>query len=47
LDILAGELPKRASSHVQEWAKEHIEELKLNWENIINEVPINKIKPLE
>ena len=45
--MLEGELPKRAAFHVKEWATEHIDELMMNWNNVKNELPLNKIKPLE
>jgi len=47
IDVLEGELPKRAAFHVKEWATEHIDELMMNWNNVKNELPLNKIKPLE
>jgi hypothetical protein len=47
LNILEGKLPKRAMSHVIEWAKEHIDELNSNWILAEKNKPVKKIKPLE
>lgn len=44
--ILKGELPPRAYGLVVEWAIQHQNELKQNWEQAIQLQPLNKIKPL-
>ena len=45
--IIEGKFPKRALSLVQEWAREHEQELLENWNSIITTGVFNKIKPLE
>ncbi|SMO75039.1 protein of unknown function [Solitalea koreensis] len=47
LEVLVGELPNRANQFVLEWASLHKEELMINWNNLQNEIPANKIQPLE
>ena len=44
--ILKGELPPRAYGLVVEWAIQHQNELKQNWEQAVQLKPLNKIKPL-
>ena len=46
LEMIAGNLPKRVKILVVEWALEHRNELKDNWELAEKRVPLNKIKPL-
>ena len=45
--ILEGELPKRATSFVQEWIEIHQSELEDNWCLAEQGEPLNYIKPLE
>jgi hypothetical protein len=47
LRLIEGELPKRITSLVLEWAFEHRDELMDNWNAMIDELPLKKIKPLE
>ncbi len=47
LQILKGEIPKRAKSLVLEWADEHREELMLAWELARQKQELNKIEPLK
>ena len=47
LRIISGKLPKRAVAHVLEWAFEHRQELKANWETMVNDEKPRKIKPLK
>jgi hypothetical protein len=47
LEIIKGELPKRARLLVVEWALEHRNDLVNNWENARKRIPLNKIKPLD
>jgi len=46
LDILRGELPKRARLMVLEWALEHRKELLSNWEKAKAPESLDKIEPL-
>jgi hypothetical protein len=46
LDVIAGNLPKRAHALVLEWASEHKEELLNNWEKAIVPVKLDSIEPL-
>jgi hypothetical protein len=45
--ILNGSLPRRAESMVIEWAALHQSELLDNWQQLNNDQPVQKIKPLE
>jgi hypothetical protein len=47
LKVLSGKLPRRAMSHVLEWAFEHRDELFDDWELAKNGRTPKKIKPLE
>jgi len=47
LQILKGELPKRAKAMVLEWADEHRDELMLDWELARQKQIPNKIEPLK
>lgn len=47
LDVLEGELPKRAHSLVLEWASIHKNELLENWEKATIPAPMKKIEPLD
>lgn len=46
LEILEGNLPKRVSSLVVEWAHEHRQELLENWGRAMKKLPLQKIEPL-
>ncbi|MCA1762986.1 MAG: DUF4160 domain-containing protein [Cryomorphaceae bacterium] len=46
LEILEGELPKRAWTLTLEWASEHRDELIANWEKAKVHKTLNKIEPL-
>jgi hypothetical protein len=45
--ILQGDLPRRASSMVIEWAALHQHELLDNWERVRDNQPTERIEPLE
>jgi len=47
LQILSGELPKRAKTLVLEWADEHRDELMLDWELARNMAELKPIEPLK
>jgi hypothetical protein len=47
LKIYKGELPKRALRLVMEWAEQHKEELKKDWELVVNDMQPQKIEPLQ
>jgi len=47
LRLLEGQLPRRVISLVLEWAFEHRDELKENWELVVAKKPLRKISPLE
>jgi hypothetical protein len=47
LQLLKGELPKRAKSMVLEWADEHRDELMINWELARQKHELKKIEPLK
>jgi len=47
LDLLAGELPRRARALVLEWASLHRMELLDNWERARRGEPPEKIEPLD
>jgi len=46
LEILRGDLPKRARLMVIEWALEHRKELLINWEKAQIPQKLDKIEPL-
>lgn len=46
LEVLRGELPRRALSLVLEWAVEHRAELRHNWERALAHEELQKIEPL-
>ncbi|WP_417594122.1 DUF4160 domain-containing protein [Oceanospirillum sp.] len=45
--ILEGQLPKRATSFVQEWLVIHKDELEENWRRARDGEPLMNIEPLE
>ncbi|NLJ08651.1 MAG: DUF4160 domain-containing protein [Sphingobacteriales bacterium] len=47
LAIIKGNLPARVLGLVIEWATNNKDELLLNWHRIENNIPPEKIKPLE
>ncbi len=47
LEIIEGDLPKRAKAMVLEWASEHRNELMENWKRAKNQEELQKIKPLD
>jgi hypothetical protein len=47
LQIMKGELPKRAKALVLEWADEHRDELMLNWELARQNIELKEIEPLK
>ncbi|MBU1820720.1 MAG: DUF4160 domain-containing protein [Bacteroidetes bacterium] len=47
LEVLEGELSKRAKMLVVEWALEHREELMLNWYKARKPEELSKIEPLK
>ena len=47
LDVMRGDLPRRAHALVIEWASEHRAELRDDWERARQEKPLEKIEGLE
>jgi len=47
LEIMKGSLPRRARALVLEWATEHRDELRINWQKSRNQEPLLPIDPLE
>lgn len=47
LEIVEGELPRRALALVLEWAALHRDELRENWELARAGLPLNLIDPLD
>ena len=47
LEIMEGELPRRALSLSIEWAVLHRNELRQNWQNARDGLPLQDIAPLE
>jgi hypothetical protein len=47
LDILEGEMPRRALALILEWAQEHRTELMEDWELCVRNQPLKKIRPLQ
>lgn len=45
--IIEGKFPKRALSMILKWAKQHVSELKENWELSKKREPLVKINPLK
>ncbi len=45
--IMAGELPRKASALVTEWAEAHREQLQRNWELARASQPLEQIEPVE
>jgi hypothetical protein len=46
LEHLAGALPPRVDQMVKRWAREHEDELMVNWERARNHLPLEPIEPL-
>ena len=47
LEVLRGELPRRAHALVVEWATLHRAELKANWDRARQQRPLQDIEPLD
>ena len=47
LDVLRGQLPRRAQNMVVEWAMLHRPELRANWERARGRFPLESIEPLD
>ncbi len=47
LKMIEGELPRRATSLVLEWAFQHRDELMANWERARRNEPLDEIEPLD
>jgi hypothetical protein len=47
LELIEGDLPKRARILTIEWAIEHRDELLDNWHKTRNREPLNKTRPLD
>jgi hypothetical protein len=47
LDILRGQLPRRAHGMVIEWALAHRDQLRVNWDRARSRLPLEQIEPLE
>lgn len=47
LEVLAGDLPRRAMTMILEWAVLHRDELRTDWEMAEQHVPLARIEPLQ
>lgn len=47
MDILRGQLPRRAHIMVIEWALAHRDELRMNWQRAREHLPLEQIEPLD
>ena len=47
LEVLKGNLPRRAKALVLEWAAERRSELRENWQKCLNQEPLSPVDPLE
>ena len=47
LEVLEGQMPRRARALVMEWASLHRQELLENWERARHQMPLDRIEPLE
>lgn len=47
LELLEGDLPKRAKALAIEWAMQHRQELMENWEKARHNIVLDKIEPLD
>jgi hypothetical protein len=47
LEVEAGHLPRRAMGLLFEWASQHRDELRVNWERVHANEPIRPILPLD
>jgi hypothetical protein len=45
-ELIIGKLPRRARSLMEEWRREHVDELVANWELAGSQRPLRKIEPL-
>ena len=46
-DVIEGQLPKTATKLAIKWARQHLEELMVDWELARQEQPLNWIPPLD
>ncbi len=46
LEVIEGGVPRRALALVLEWAAEHREELRTNWQLALDHQPLHRIDPL-
>ena len=46
-DVVNGQFPRRALSHVLEWYQQHRDELMLGWEKARRNEPLSPVAPLE
>ncbi|MHB1033466.1 MAG: DUF4160 domain-containing protein [Pirellulales bacterium] len=46
LEVMQGSLPRRALAMVLEWASDHRDELRQNWELAVAHRPLRRIPPL-
>jgi hypothetical protein len=46
VEVLAGELPPRALRLVRDWASDHQQELRENWDRARRHEPLRRIEPL-
>jgi hypothetical protein len=47
LEILEGELPRRAGALVHEWAQLHQAELRQNWRRLVDHDELKRVDPLD
>jgi hypothetical protein len=47
LEVLRGQLPRRAQNMVVEWALTHRPELRANWQRARERLPLEPIEPLD
>jgi hypothetical protein len=47
LEVLAGQLPRRAAALVLEWAALHRAQLMANWDKVRQGVALDTIEPLD
>jgi hypothetical protein len=45
--LISGQFPQRACTLVEEWRKQHLNELTTNWDRAQNHLPLAEIEPLE
>lgn len=47
LEVIDGDLPRRAVALILEWASEHRDELRENWRRARDHEPLEQIDPLQ